>query len=72
MSFFESVINFFATIWQFLENIVVNTLALIRFVLTMPDILNVLNGVLPGVINTCVLLVVSIGLIKLILGWGNS
>lgn len=72
MNFFESILNFFATIWQFIENIIVNTIALIRFVLTMPDILNILNGVLPGILNTCVLLVVAIGTIELILGWGNS
>lgn len=70
--FFNAVIDFFDMIWNFLSNLVsglVTAFSVLSSALTLPP---VLVGFVPGIIGTSILVVGSIGVIKLIVGWGNK
>lgn len=74
-SFFESVIQFFQFISQFLENIIVNTISFVQFLLFLPQSSIMLTGspgLVPAVLSISIIIVCAVGVIKLILGWGNS
>lgn len=71
-SFFETIIQFFEAIFQFIENIVLNTIAMIQFVIVLPSVSTTIIGYVPGIISTSIVIVLAIGIIKLLLGWGNS
>lgn len=70
--FFDSLMDFIFTIW----NLVVNTISsLINAIVVVTQATTVplqLVSYVPAVIGASITLVVAIGVIKLVLGWGNS
>lgn len=70
--FFDSLMDFIFTIW----NLVVNTISsLINAIVVVTQATTVplqLISYVPAVIGASITLVVAIGVIKLVLGWGNS
>ena len=70
--FFDSLMDFIFTIW----NLVVNTISsLINAIVVVTQATRVplrLISYVPAVIGASITLVVAIGVIKLVLGWGNS
>ena len=70
--FFDSLMDFIFTLW----NLVVNTISsLINAIVVVTQATTVplqLISYVPAVIGASITLVVAIGVIKLVLGWGNS
>lgn len=70
--FFDSFMDFITTIW----NLVVNTISsLINAVVIVTQATSVpvqLLSYVPAVIGASITLVVGIGVIKLLVGWGNQ
>lgn len=69
---FESFWDFIVTIWNLVTNMLsslVNAILIITQSVSVP--LQLLSYV-PAVIGSAITIVVSIGVIKLLIGWGNS
>lgn len=72
LDFFDSVINFFDLIWQFLSNMISGILTLLNILISMMGIPARLTFLVPGVVGSCIIAVAAIGVAKLIAGWGNK
>lgn len=72
LDFFDWVISSFENLFTLLFNLIDS---LVSFLVIVPQVaafpLQLLSYV-PGLLGTCILCVVSVGIIKLCLGWGNS
>ncbi len=70
--FFDSFMDFVTTIWNLVVNTIsslINAIVIVTQASTVP--LQLLAYV-PSVIGASITLVVAIGIVKLLLGWGNS
>ena len=70
--FFDSLMDFIFTIWNLVVNSIsslINAIVVVTQATTVP--LQLISYV-PAVIGASITLVVGIGVIKLVLGWGNS
>lgn len=70
--FFDWIVNVFSTLFQMLTNIVTGMYNAIVIVSQSMSLAYVLIPYIPSFIATSIYIVVAIGIIKLILGWGNS
>ena len=71
-SFFSTVVDFFAMIWDFVSNLLsgmVTAMEVLAKAVTLPPLL---VGFVPSIIASSMLIVGSVGMIKLIVGWGNK
>lgn len=71
-NFFNAISEFFSMVGSLIVNwatSLLNALSVIMQVQTVPSLLSVL---LPGVIGSCVWIVFGLGVVKLVLGWGNK
>lgn len=71
-NFFDTIVNFFTLLWDMINNTISSIINLIAVVNTGVTIPLKLVSVVPGFIGSSILLVVGIGILKLLLGWGNS
>lgn len=71
-TFFTSITDFFNAAWTFVSNMVSSMLN--AFTLIQSTILFTaeLPAYLPGILGASVSIVVALGLLKLVLGWGNA
>lgn len=72
MNFFDSVINFFELLWDFITNLISGILTLLQILVGAVTIPPMLIPLVPGVIGSCIIAVAAIGVAKLIAGWGNK
>lgn len=72
MNFFNSIIDFIEKAWQFLLNLINSLLTATSIISYLPSFSVTLAGFVPPFIGSCILAVVAIGVIKLIVGWGNG
>ncbi len=72
LDFFDSVINFFELIWQFVTNLISGIVTLLNILVQAVLIPPMLTGFVPGFIGSCIIAVAAIGVAKLIAGWGNK
>lgn len=72
LNFFDAIGDFFLNIIYFIGNIINSLLNAVLFLAYAPGIVTYLVGFVPSIIGTSLLLVLSIGVVKLVLGWGNS
>lgn len=71
-NFFSSIIDFFSMVWNFVSNMISGLITAISVLLSAVTLPPLLVGFVPSVISTSILVVGSIGVIKLIVGWGNK
>ena len=71
-SFFDTVVDFFDTIWQFFTNIITGLINAIMIVTQATSIPLRLLVYVPSFIFTAISIVLAVGVIKLIVGWGNQ
>lgn len=72
LNFFDSIVDFFASIWQMVINLVtglINALVIVSSAVSLPTQLLLF---VPSFIGASITIVLGIGITKLILGWGNS
>lgn len=72
LDFFDSVINFFDLLWQFISNMISGIITLLQILVNMVSLPTKLLNWVPGVIGSSILIVAAIGVAKLIAGWGNK
>lgn len=72
LNFFDTIVNFFGMIFEFIRNMVMSTITLLQVLSEMVLIPPILRGFVPSFIGVSIVVVTAIGAIKLILGWGNS
>lgn len=71
MNFFDSLIEILIAIGTYFVNLVKNVLVAMETLAVVPSVAVYLQGFLPTILSTSMLIVLAIGVIKLILGWGN-
>ena len=71
MNFFDSLIEILTAIGTYLVNLVTNVIVAMEALAVLPSVAVYLQGFLPTILSTSMLIVLAIGVIKLILGWGN-
>ena len=72
LNFFDSIVDFFASIWQMVINLVtglINALVIVSSAVSLPPQLLLY---VPSFIGASITIVLGVGITKLILGWGNS
>lgn len=72
LNFFDMIADFFTSLWQMVVNLVtglVNALLIVSSAVTLPP---QLMALVPSFISASITLVLGVGIVKLIVGWGNS
>lgn len=72
VNFFRSVSDFFTSIWSLISNFCSSMFQAIQIITEIPSSAFRLIPFVPAVIGSCITIVVAVGVIKLVLGWGNS
>lgn len=72
LDFFDSVVNFFELIWQFIENLISGITTLLEILVQAVLIPPFLSALVPPFLSACIISVAAIGVAKLIAGWGNK
>lgn len=72
LDFFDWIVAFFENIGQIVYNAVENLIHILGVLLSLQGVTSVIGNFSPWFLTTSAFIVVSIGVIKLILGWGNS
>lgn len=67
-SFFNSVTEFFALIWNFVTNIVESLLTLLQLIIDYTTVFPVFSVLLPPALSICGTVVIAISIAKLIVG----
>lgn len=71
-SFFSTVVDFFAMIWDFVSNLLSGMVTAMEVLLKAVALPPLLVGFVPSIIASSMLIVGSVGMVKLIVGWGNK
>ena len=71
-NFFTSITDTLSTIWQFIMNMLTGTVMMFQVVIGSFTVPVTLAYLVPSVLGVSVMIVASVGIVKLILGWGNS
>lgn len=72
LNFFDMIADFFSFLLQFILNIISGTINAIQIVSSALSVPFQLTGLVSGIIGASIFLVVGLGVVKLLLGWGNS
>ena len=71
-NFFSAFIEGLTMIVQFLGNMVSSLLNATMLIANLPSFCATLIGQVPAIIGASITMVLAIGVVKLVLGWGNS
>ncbi len=71
-NFFNVILDFIRNAFTFLSNIIDSTLNAALLIANIPSFLIYLSGFVPSIIGASIMIVLAVGVVKLILGWGNS
>ncbi len=72
LNFFDAVIEFFSALWMMIQNVVTGTLTVLNILPSIIGLPFILGPFVSSLIYASMGIVVAIGVVKLILGWGNS
>lgn len=71
-NFFDSIIDFFSSLWQMISNMFSGLITMINVLVQTITIPFSLSTLVPSFVYTCIGIVSAIGIVKLLVGWGNS
>lgn len=71
-NFFDWITNFFENAWSIISNHFNNLILVLNTVYHIQTIPSFFIGLLPGFLYTFFVIIVAVGVVKLLLGWGNS
>ncbi len=71
MTFIESLSNFIKAIWEFVTNFIQSLVIAYQVLQTSVTFSGILSGVVFGILGSCIVIVIAVGVIKLLVGWGN-
>lgn len=72
MNFFKAIAEGLEMIGMFLTNIVSSLLNATLLIANLPSFTATLIGQVPAIIGASISIVLAVGVVKLVLGWGNS
>lgn len=72
LDFFGWIVTFFENIWVIVENFFSNFLQMLSLLLNITTTYYMFSTFIPSVIYASMSIVILVGAIKLVLGWGNS
>lgn len=72
MNFFETILDFLTQAYNFMSNFIVSVFNATMLVSTLPTFITTLIGFVPPIVGASLTAVLGIGVVKLVLGWGNS
>lgn len=72
MTFWESIIEYFTLIWEFISNQLSILVSAIGVLVTVPYVGGSLYNFVPTVLGSSIAILLGVGVLKLIAGWGNS
>ena len=72
INFFESILDFLTQAYNFMSNFVVSLVNATMLVSTLPGFITTLIGFVPPIVGASLTAVLGIGIVKLVLGWGNN
>lgn len=72
LQFFESITDFLASAWQMITNFFSSLITAIDIVSQAALMPPMLLAYVPAFIGSCIAMVLAVGVIKLIVGWGNK
>lgn len=72
LDFFGWIVTFFENIWTIVENFFSNFLQMLSLLLNITTTYYMFSTFIPSVIYASMSIVILVGAIKLVLGWGNS
>lgn len=68
LNFFDTIVQYFATAWEWISGIIQYTVVLAKTVIGTVDIPILLSPIVPTVLWVSMSLVIALGVIKIILG----
>lgn len=71
-NFFKAIAEGLSMIVQFITNMVSSLLNATLLIANLPSFTATLIGQVPAIIGASISIVLAIGVVKLVLGWGNS
>ena len=71
-NFFKAIADGLTMIVQFITNMVSSLLNATLLIANLPSFTTTLIGQVPAIIGASISIVLAIGVVKLVLGWGNS
>lgn len=71
-NFFSALLEGIKMIVQFITNMVSSLLNATMLIANLPSFCATLIGQVPAIIGASITMVLAIGVVKLVLGWGNS
>lgn len=71
-NFFKAIAEGLTMIVQFITNTVSSLLNATLLIANLPSFTSTLIGQVPAIIGASISIVLAIGVVKLVLGWGNS
>ena len=72
MNFFKAIAEALDMIGMFLTNVLGSLLNATLLIANLPSFTATLIGQVPAIIGASICIVLAIGVVKLVLGWGNS
>lgn len=72
MNFFKAISEALDMIGMFLTNVLGSLLNATLLIANLPSFTATLIGQVPAIIGASISIVLAIGVVKLVLGWGNS
>jgi len=72
MNFFKAIAEALEMIGMFLTNVLGSLLNATLLIANLPSFTATLIGQVPAIIGASISIVLAIGVVKLVLGWGNS
>lgn len=72
LQFFESIADFLSSAWQMVTNFFSSLITAIDIVSKAALMPPMLLAYVPAFIGSCIAMVLAVGVIKLLVGWGNK
>lgn len=71
-SFFESIASFFSMVGSMITNWATSLVTGLEILFSVQTIPGLITPIVPAIIGSCIWIVFGIGIVKLLLGWGNK
>ncbi len=71
-NFFDQITNFFSNGWSVISNHFTNLTMVLKTISQIQAVPGFFIGILPGFLYTFMIIILGVGVVKLLLGWGNS
>ena len=71
-AFFDSITSFLSMIGSMITNMVSSLFTGLQILLSVQTIPGLITPIVPAIVGSCIWIVFGIGIVKLLLGWGNK